>query len=465
MKGVAPALVIRRAEVRGAVVDVRVVDGTIAGIGELGLEPGDRVLDAAGTALLPGLHDHHLHLLALAAALRSVQLGPPDVRDAGQLADVLAAATARLAPGQWLRGVGYHESVAGPLDRWALDTLVGDRPTRVQDRSGALWTLSSAAVAATGLAEIQLDGIDRTPQGEPTGRVWRLDDWLRARIPAEPLDLGAVGRTLAGRGVTGVTDATPTSDPASLRLLASGELPQRIVVTGSTDLPLDAFPELARGPVKLLPPDHAPPDLDQLLVAVRAARAADRAVAIHCVTAAAAAVAVAALGEVGAVPGDRIEHGAVLPLDLAHRIAELGVTVVTNPGFVAERGDRYALDVDAADLPDLWRCRSLLDAGVQVGAGTDAPFGAADPWAAMAAAVDRRAADGVLGPDEALEPRRALELFLAPLDRPGAAPRAVTVGAPADLCLLATPLAAALTDLRAVGVTATIIAGEVVHAD
>ena len=92
--------------------------------------------------------------------------------------------------------------------------------------------------------------------------------------------------------------------------------------------------------------------------------------AIHCVTAVGAAVAVAAIAEVGPVPGDRIEHGAVLPLDLARRIAELGITVVTNPGFVAERGDRYALEVDAADRPDLWRCRSLLDAGVRVGAGT-----------------------------------------------------------------------------------------------
>lgn len=465
MKGVSPApLLIRRAEVSSSVVDVRVADGRITAIGELGPERGDEVLDAAGAALLPGLHDHHLHLLALAASLRSVRLGPPDVRDAGQLASALTVATARLAPGEWLRGIGYHESVAGPLDRWALDALVGNRAVRVQDRSGAVWTLSSRAVAAVGLDTVQLDGIERTPGGEPTGRVWRLDEWLRARIPTEPLDLGAVGRQLAGRGVTGVTDATPTTDPASLRLLARGDLPQRVVVTGAAELSPDVAPELGRGPVKLLPADHAPPDLDHLIAAVRAARAAGRAVAIHCVTAVAAAVAVAAFDDVGSAPGDRIEHGAVLPLDLARRIAELGVTVVTNPGFVAERGDRYAHDVDTADRPDLWRCRSLLDAGVPVGAGTDAPFGAADPWAAMAAAVDRRTVDGqALGPSESLEPRRALELFLAPLDRPGAAPRTVTVGAPADLCLLATPLAPALADLRAAQVAATIIAGEVVH--
>jgi hypothetical protein len=60
-------------------------------------------------------------------------------------------------------------------------------------------------------------------------------------------------------------------------------------------------------------------------------------------------------------------------------------------------------------------------------------------------------------------PRRALGLFLAPLGRPGASPRSVEVGAAADLCLLAVPLAHALADLRAVEVAATVISGALVH--
>jgi predicted amidohydrolase YtcJ len=178
------------------------------------------------------------------------------------------------------------------------------------------------------------------------------------------------------------------------------------------------------------------------------------------VTAAAAALAVAAVDEVGPHPGDRIEHGAVLPLGLAARIAELGIAVVTNPGFVAERGDRYRIEVDAADVPDLWRCRSLLEAGVPVGAGTDAPFGRADPWAAMAAAIDRRTADGhVIGPKEALDPLRALDLFLSPLEQPGGPARTIEVGAVADLCLLATPLAEALADPGSAEVVAGVVGG------
>ena len=126
---------------------MRIAGGRIAEIGERArARAGEPVLDADGGALLPGLHDHHVHLLALAAALESVACGPPAVRDRAALAAAL-----RGAPGEWLRGVGYHESVAGALDRAALDALVPDRPARIQHRSGALWMLNSRAIERLGL--------------------------------------------------------------------------------------------------------------------------------------------------------------------------------------------------------------------------------------------------------------------------------------------------------------------------
>ena len=105
----------------------------------------DVVVDAAGGAVLPGLHDHHVHLLALAAARQSIRLGPPDVGDRAAFDAALRAAAA--GGTGWLRGIGYHESVAGPLDRDRLDALVPGRPVRVQHRSGAMWVLNSRALA------------------------------------------------------------------------------------------------------------------------------------------------------------------------------------------------------------------------------------------------------------------------------------------------------------------------------
>ncbi|WP_229758442.1 hypothetical protein [Peterkaempfera bronchialis] len=72
----------------------------------------------------------------------------------GAAGDRRAEGTGRasaVAPGTWVRGVGYHESVAGPLDRDRLDALVAHRPVRVQHRSGALWILNSAGAALLGL--------------------------------------------------------------------------------------------------------------------------------------------------------------------------------------------------------------------------------------------------------------------------------------------------------------------------
>jgi len=97
---------------------------------------------------------------------------------------------------------------------------------------------------------------------------------------------------------------------------------------------------------------------------------------------------------------------------------------------------------------------------VPLAAGSDAPFGDADPWAAMAAATDRRTAGGVrFGPEEALTPEEALGLFLGPLSSPGGRPRVLRPGAPADLCLLAEPWAVARRALGEVTVAATVADG------
>jgi predicted amidohydrolase YtcJ len=98
------------------VADVRIAAGRVVDL-RPGLRPagGEEEIDAAGCALLPGLHDHHVHLRALAAAQASVQVGPEQARSAAELTARLREADAAAPPGAWLRCVGYHESVAGPL--------------------------------------------------------------------------------------------------------------------------------------------------------------------------------------------------------------------------------------------------------------------------------------------------------------------------------------------------------------
>jgi predicted amidohydrolase YtcJ len=233
------------------------------------------------------------------------------------------------------------------------------------------------------------------------------------------------------------------------------------MVTGGIPLVGTVPPRsLDLGPVKIVVSDAALPSPDDVARDIATAHHAGRAVAVHCVTRVAAVVALAAWDQAGATPGDRMEHGAVLPPDLADRVARLGITVVTQPGFLADRGDRYRAEVEPDDRPHLYRCAGLLDAGIPLGGSSDAPYGPLDPWSCMAAAVDRRDRMGVvLGPDERLTPRRALDLYLTRPAEPGGPARRVEVGAPADLCLKCDPHDVVLDEQDSAGVAATVIGG------
>jgi predicted amidohydrolase YtcJ len=456
-------LLISAAEIEGqGPLDVRTEHGRILEIGpRLARVRGEPVLDAAGGALLPGLHDHHLHLLALAASLVSARCGPPDVSDRRGLAQALARAP---GPDGFVRGVGYHESVAGSLDRRALDALADHAPVRVQHRSGVLWVLNSAGVAHLGLdAGIDAPGVERDASGRATGRLFSLDGWLRERLGATEPDLAAVGQLLARYGVTGVTDATPGNGAAELdiftRAVERGALPQRLRVMGSSELPEASHPRVRRGAVKLYLRDSELPTFDAFVQTLERAR--ERTVAIHCVTRAELVFALSALRSEGARPGDRIEHAAIAPPELVAQIAELRLAVIAQPHFVQERGDAYRADVEETDLPWLHRGRGFLEAGIPLAAGTDAPFGHPDPWRAMRAAVHRRTPSGCsLGGSERISPEQALGLFLSPLSTAGSAPRRVIADASADLCLLDRPWHAARRVLTSECVMATVTDGE-----
>lgn len=449
-------MLIRRAELEGGTIaNVRIAEGRITAIGDLASEPGEPVIDADGGLLLPGLHDHHIHVAALAASLTSVRCGPPEVNNVEELAAVLNR------PGDWLRGIGYHESVAGMLDAAMLDTFNRDRPIRIQHRSGRMWFFNSA-------------GLDRILTGYPapaglereTGRLFDEDIWLREILASEPPAFAQVGTLLGRAGVTGITDMSVGNDPLIARHFAAeranGALPQRVLLAGTLGL-TDVEEEGIRiGPAKLHLHEARLPALGDVLDFIGEAHAQARAVAIHCVTEVELVFALAVLRGAGVEPGDRIEHASVAPDSAVEEIAHLGLAVVSQPHFIAERGDLYLREVDPQDQLNLYRLRAFLDAGVSLAGGSDAPFGSADPWAAMAAAVSRRTANGAtIGEAEALTPEQALDLYLrAPeaLHRR----RTVSVGAAADLCLLDRSWAQARTTLSSDLVRATMIAGRFV---
>lgn len=473
-------LVIERAELDGEEVSVRLEHGRVVAVGAPGGvdRRGAEVVDGHGGALLPGLHDHHLHLLALAA--RTMGVDVTDAADGTAFDRAIvegAAAPASEGGPRWVRASGYDEHRHGRLDRARLDDLAARRTRpaalRVQHRSGLSWCLSSSALAAVGLVDgapippAAAAGVELDAAGRPTGWLHRLDAWLGPRIGSAPPPLAPVGRHLASLGITGVTDTTPSIEPGALGLLRTavvdGSLLQRLVVLGVHD-PSDVAGWAAAGPLKLVADEQRGLDPPGLTSAVDGAHRRGRAVAIHCVTRAEAVVAVTALAEAGPRPGDRLEHGSVLPRELDAFLAASGVTVVVQPAWVLERGDHYLAEVDEDDLPVLHRAGSLLAAGVRVAAGSDAPFGSVDPWVAVGTAARRRSRRGVpVGPGEAVDPSVALGWFLGSGLDPGGSVRRVGPGAPGDLCLLDVPMDAVRHEPAAGHVRLTTIEGGVVH--
>jgi predicted amidohydrolase YtcJ len=426
----------------GGPLDIGIRDGRIAAMGER-VDGGGPEVDARGLTAGAGLHDHHLHLLATAARMESV-----DLADCRTVEDAVARLRAGARePGRWVRAIGYDERVAGLPDRHRLDAWLPHHPLRVQDRTGGYWLLNSAGVACLGAPPFP-PCVERDADGRSTGRIRRGDAWLRERIGGTPPALAALGAKLARYGVTGVTDAGASNGAAEARILA-GAMPQRLVLMGTEALP--AGEGYALGPVKLLFDESDLPPVEAVAARITAARSLQRNVAAHCVTLGELVFFLEALVQAGgARPGDRIEHGGMIAESLIGDIAAAGLTVVTQANFIHDRGDRYRARMAAEELDDLYRLGSLLRGGVPVRGGSDAPYGDPDPWIAIRAATDRRTRAGaVIGGGEAIGRAEALALYQAGPLRVGGAADLILYDWPDDPGALAT-------------VALTLIGGEIV---
>lgn len=445
--------------------DIRIDASHISAIGHLEAAPDETIINADGNALLPGLHDHHVHFLSYAASLGSVACGPPAVTSPDELQAALAN-----APGSgWLRGYGYHESVAGEIDRHWLDRHGPERPVRIQHRSGRLWIVNSPGLAAirSGASDSP-GGQQRNAVDQQNGRLFDVDELLRDLLPTDFSSVRDASQRLAAFGVTAFNDMTPSNSAKTFALyrefIAAGDLLQSVRLSGLPELSrIAGDASVAPGATKVHLHEAALPDFDALCQLIAESHSNCRNVAIHCVTETELVFALAAMRDAGARPDDRIEHASVTPPALIEQIRELQVTVVTQPGFVLERGDAYLADIRSSEHAWLYRAATLLWNGIPLAFATDMPFGGANPWLAMQAATNRQTATGnILGAAERVTPTFAVAAFLGSINKP-AQPQNITVGGVADLCLLDRPWQTALENLSAVGVRATISRGNLIH--
>ena len=463
-------MLIKNAWLNGCAVDLRVGEVIQQIAPQLTPVIGETVLNARGGELLPGLHDHHIHVFAAAAAYGSLDcdVGSGAV---GDCRDRLAQRLRGAAGSGWIRGVSYHEQQLGELDRWALDELCSDRPLRIQHRSGKLWVCNSLGLESLQLnASEQIDGVELDAQGRLNGRIVRNDKLIAQRLTStggnvQP-DVRGFSRMLARLGVVGVTDTSAHNNQQSRqefeRLRREGDLLQRFNVMG--DDSLDS------GYLKILLDGDRLPPLEDLVRRINAARTKGRNVAFHCVSHLELVFALAALADAPEPEEgfDRIEHGSVISDEMALRLADLGMPVITQPAFLYAKGEQYLADLTEIELANLYRFRGLQDLGVSVVASSDAPYGPVNPWQVIATAANRQTAAGaVVGSRESVHVEDALAGYLTPTSAlnqglPFARARKLEVGMPADVCLLEQRWSEVLGQAGSATVGATLIGGSTV---
>jgi predicted amidohydrolase YtcJ len=495
-------------------------DGRIVAVGTLddaraALPPGAPVTRAPGAAVLPGFTDSHVHMLYAGLELERVDLA--GVRSVREILERLG----RAAGGDWLVAVGNfgREDLAERRlpTRAELDAVTRERPLFVDQRThDAL--VNTAALRRAGIDRDTPDPpggeIERDGSGEPTGRLVERPafDLVRRLIPAPDRAamvraLRAIQPRLHALGLTGILD--PGLEPDQLGAYQAaweaGELTMR-----TTAMPLVTDASFLVGPglrtgfgderlrlggVKVyydgtgsfgtaLLREPWPGgdscgkrvvDRDRFGEIAHACAAEGWSLGVHAVGGGAIDEVLAAFAD-----ADRIAPIRPLRFTLIHAylwpsaenvelVRRLGVVVALQPSLHFTVARRLIEIFGEPAVAKATPVRMWLNGGAIVAGGSDGPDFPLPPLFGIWQACTRRvrASDEPLGPDEAITPAEALQLWTA-----GSAYAAfadhergrLAPGRLADwVALDADPIAVAPDELRDVGVLQTAVGGEVVH--
>jgi hypothetical protein len=422
-----------------------------------------RQVDLQGATVVPGLADAHLHLAALGAKAREVDLR--GTRSAGEAVARVQQFVAQHDPGEPIIGFGWDQNDWTPPvfpDRGQLDAALGTRVVVLYRIDGHAAWVSTAALALGAISRDRADPeggrILRTSKGEPSGvLVDNAIDLVAGALPQPNRiqlenDLVEATRACSRLGLTQVHDmGTDLRTLQALRALeARGELPLRVFAYLAADAP-EAMQQLnppqrrravtlvevrglklftdgalgSRGAALKQPYADDPANSGLLLTEpkilherVRQVHEAGYQVAIHAIGDRGnreALDAIAALGPGAASRRHRVEHAQVVDLADLPMFQGLGVVASMQPTHATSDMDWAEARLGRARLAGAYAWRRFVDAGVVLALGSDAPVESADPRWGLFAATQRtdhlgKPAGGWL-PDQKLSPVQALAGF------------------------------------------------------
>ncbi len=491
-------MILRRAQLLGRsasdLVDLKIEQGFISAIERAGHLPSTKEheeVDLDGRVLSSGFWDEHVHMGMWAEYRRSIPLGK--AQSARQAAEMMAAGQADF-PDPIVVGVGYTAGLwPDKQSREVLDELSGSRPWILWSIDVHSCWLNSAAVETLGLTHVDESGVLR--ELEAFGLAAKLadvDQIVRDGWISEAID------EAISRGVVGVVDLDlddtvanwqrrrPEGSSFALRVEAGvypSHFDQAIERGLRTGAPI--APGVTVGPLKVItdgslntrtafcvqPYRGVQPDEfgamnypeTELRALMAAAKTHGFIPAFHAIGDAANRIIIDLFEQVQ-VTG-RIEHAQLLRPEDFGRIASLGITASVQPQHAVD--DREVADHYWSDRKErVIALRSMVDAGVSLAFGSDAPVSPLEPLRQIAAAVTRT--------DDDREPWQPTERITATEAFEASTRHGVEVGAPADLVALGAdplwleramaPTPSALYDaLVAIPVELTIVDGRVQH--
>ena len=468
-------------------VDLVIANGLIADIAPTGnLRPRGFVVDGEDGWLLPGLWDHHVHVLQWALAADRVPLGEvASARDAATIMGLAPVSEGRRV------GSGFRDGLwpdAASLE--LLDAASPDVPTYLINADVHSVWMNTAAFRREGF-EPAASGILRE---EDAFEISRRLNAVEPDVADRAVE--RMARAAASRGIVGLVDLDMTwnDEPWQRRVargfdalrVSYGTYPQHLDraiaeglrtgdrVRGSAhDLvrvgPLKAITDGSLGTRTAACAHHYPGEVgnhgiltvppEELVDMMTRATAAGLECAIHAIGDVANAHALDAYALTGAV--GTIEHAQLVAHADIPRFARLGVSASVQPEHALD--DRDMTDaIWAEQSAQPYPLRALADSGANLRFGSDAPVAPLDPWAAIASAVFRTR-DG-REPWQAHQ-RVGIGTAIAASTAGGStAPAEIAPGAVADLVIVGVdPLTADERALRSMPVRATLLAGRVTH--
>ncbi|SDK46020.1 amidohydrolase [Lacicoccus qingdaonensis] len=434
--------------------NIVVEDGIITEVDAVDAE-ADEIIDLKGSTMLPGLNDTHMHLVMLGKKLKSLVLY--DENDIDHVKELIGN---HRSGREWDLILGYDENNfenSYRLKRAELDELT-DKPTivaRVCQHAGIVNTKALEKLGIDKHVENPEGGsYEKDENGELTGWVYdtAFDQFRAAQvddtIETVSDDITQAVKYLYTLGVTGVhTEDMAAYGPndvplnAYLNTIGKDQLKFRVnllrhaavyeeMIAKDPEFKKDwvekdamkIFADGAFGGRTALMKEpyegtddtglqiHTRENLEKL---VKKAREHGDAVAVHVIGDRATELVLDVIERHPVKKGqhDRLIHVSLLDEEMMDRMAELDVICDIQPTFLTSDMPWVEDYIGKERAERLYNFRTMLDKGLLLGGGSDAPIEDVNPLKGVHALVTRHGKTGVYNEDETISVFEALQMY------------------------------------------------------